>query len=78
MNISNTTLQQLRENGFPTLYCYYQSLARVNGTTLEVVENVAEFLGEKELFTGLGVLLEETVREGCIGAKRNIYIDSSS
>lgn len=59
MLISNETLEQLNEQNYDSLDHYFQCLSEDYETSIEEIEDLAEILGESELFDGLISALED-------------------
>lgn len=59
MNISQETLDNLTEQGYDNLEDYLQYLADDFGLRIGWVEDLAETLGESELFDGLVTACED-------------------
>ena len=59
MNITQSTLDELEDQGYNNLLDYFTCLAEDFGIEVHCVEDVAEVLGESELFDGLLTSLED-------------------
>lgn len=59
MIISKQTLQELKDQDYPSLESYLEYLAEEYSCDIEEIEALAEMLGESELFDGLISALDD-------------------